>query len=163
VWGPTGTAARLARAYDLPAVPGMTGEFAFHVYDDDPFAVGPFSIRPFPVVHPVAAFALRVTAGDRTLAYSGDTGICPGLEEAADRADLFLVEASFRERDAATDPPEMHLTGREAAEVARRARAGRTLLTHVPAWHDREEMLAEARAHHDGDLALAEPGATYDV
>ena len=30
VWGPAGTADRMARAYDLPVDPGMNEEFAFH-------------------------------------------------------------------------------------------------------------------------------------
>lgn len=32
VWGPKGTARRLAKAYDLPRKPGMREEFEFHRY-----------------------------------------------------------------------------------------------------------------------------------
>ena len=81
VWGPDGTAERMARAYDLPEQPGMTEEFAFMTYSSmaygDPVELGPFRIEAHPVVHPVAAFALKVTADGRTLVYSGDTGPCP--------------------------------------------------------------------------------------
>ena len=42
VWGPDDTAARMARAYDLPRVPGMTEEFDFRTYD------GPVELRPVP-------------------------------------------------------------------------------------------------------------------
>ncbi|MEI2714700.1 MAG: MBL fold metallo-hydrolase [Nocardioides sp.] len=161
VWGPHGTAARLARAYDLRPDPGMTGEFDFRVYGDEPIEVGPFSIQAFQVAHPVPAYALRVTAGGRTLAYSGDSGVCEGLDAAARECDLFLCEASFRERD--DNPPDLHLTGREAAATATAARAKRLLLTHVPAWHDAEEILAEARPHFVGPLALAQPGESYDL
>ena len=73
VWGPEGTADRMARAYDLPVDPGMHEEFEFHTYAE-PFEIGPFRIEAIPVAHPVPAFGLRVTADDRTVGYSGDTG-----------------------------------------------------------------------------------------
>ena len=51
VWGPDGTAERMARAYDLPDEPGMSEEFDFRVYDG-PLEIGPFHIEPHRVVHP---------------------------------------------------------------------------------------------------------------
>ena len=83
VWGPEGTADRMARAYDLPTDPGMRHEFEF-LSHDGPVEFGPFSVEPIPVEHPVAAFGLRVTADGRTLGYSGDTGPCAGLDEVAE-------------------------------------------------------------------------------
>ena len=160
VWGPTGTGDRLARAYDLPVDPGMSAEFDFRDYDGA-FSVGPFTIEPTPVAHPVAAYALRVSAGGRTLVYSGDTGVCAALEECAAEADLFLVESSFE--DGQENPPDVHLTGPEAAGVAARARARRVLLTHVPPWHDPQVALSGARRHYPGPLDLAVAGTTYDV
>jgi len=160
VWGPGGTASRLARAYDLPEDPGMTEEFDFLEYDGA-FEIGPFSVEPVRVVHPVPAYALRVTAGGRTLAYSGDTGPCDALVEAARDCDVLLVEASFLE--GAPNPPDLHLTGREAGLVADRSGARATLITHVPPWHDREVVLAEARTAYDGPLRLARAGLVLEV
>ena len=59
VWGPAGTAERMARAYDLPLEPGMTEEFAFTEHDG-PVEIGPFRVEAREVVHPVTAFALSV-------------------------------------------------------------------------------------------------------
>jgi ribonuclease BN (tRNA processing enzyme) len=161
VWGPVGTADRLARAYDMPSNPGMNGEFDFHEYDGRQIHLGPFTVTAVPVVHPVPAFALRVEAGGRTVTYSGDTGHCPRLVEAARDADLLLVEASFREGD--DNPPALHLTGREAGDVGTLAGARRVVVTHVPPWHDAREALAEARTSYAGHLSLATRGATYEV
>ena len=47
------TAERMAAAYGLPADPGMTGEFEFRTYAG-PVQVGPLTVEPVPVVHPVA-------------------------------------------------------------------------------------------------------------
>ena len=49
VWGPEGTADRMARAYDLPLAPGMHEEFDFRVWEG-PVQVGPFAVEPFPGV-----------------------------------------------------------------------------------------------------------------
>lgn len=163
VWGPRRTSRRLARAYDLPKKPGMGEEFVFHRHRPDapPVQLGPFSVQPVAVDHPVEAYGFRVAVGDRVLAYSGDTGPCEGLDRIADGADLFLVEASFL--GSAENPPSLHLTGAEAAEAAARGGAARVLLTHVPPWHDPEVVLAEARTAYDGPMELARAGDVHDV
>jgi ribonuclease BN (tRNA processing enzyme) len=161
VWGPAGTAARMARVYDLPSVPGMGEEFDFRAFGAGPIECGPFVIEPFAVEHPVVAFALRVSADGATLAYSGDTAPCAGLTGAAQGVDLFLAEASFR--DAAVNPVGVHLTGSEAGRTAAEAGVRRLVLTHIPPWHDPQVALAEARTTYDGPLELATPGATYHL
>jgi ribonuclease BN (tRNA processing enzyme) len=35
------------------------------------------------------------------------------------------------------------------------------MLTHIPAWNDREQCRAQASARWDGTVELAEPGAVY--
>jgi ribonuclease BN (tRNA processing enzyme) len=161
VWGPADTARRMAKAYDLEENPGMNEEFDFIPYGPDPVQVGPFTVTPRRVVHPVTAYALRVEAGGRTLAYSGDSGMCPGLEETARDADLFLCEASFME--GAPNPPDLHLTGAEAGRAATTARVGRLVLTHIPPWHDAEKVLAEAVVTYEGPTELSTVGTTYTV
>ena len=160
VWGPKGTAKRLAKAYDLPRKPGMREEFEFHVYRE-PVTVGPFTVEPFEVDHPVPAYGMRVSAFGRTLAYSGDTGMTPVLTELARDADLFLCEASFRSCD--ENPPSLHLTGHDAGELATQAGVRRLVVTHVPPWHDAQTMLSEATKAYDGPTELATMGAVYVV
>ncbi len=164
VHGPSGTAARLARAYDLDPEPGMSAELDVHEYTTrQPVTVGPFTVVPHPAVHPVEAYVLRVEGPSEadpsrrvTLTYTGDTDSCDGLLAAAAGADLLLSEAAFQEgRDTARG---IHLTGRRAAEVATAAGVGRLVLTHLPPWNDPEVVLAQAREAWDGPLALAEPG-----
>lgn len=159
VWGPTGTAERMAKAYDLPLDPGMSEEFDFRVWGE-PVRIGPFTVEAVPVDHPVPAFSLRVTWQDKVLAYTGDCGPCDGVREAALGADLLLAEASFEE--GADNPANLHLTGQECADLATVAGAPRLVLTHIPPWHDPQVVLKEARAAYDGELSLARTGAVYD-
>jgi ribonuclease BN (tRNA processing enzyme) len=161
VFGPVDTARRMAKAYDLDEDPGMNEEFDFLPYDGKVVEFGPFRVTAREVVHPVTAFALRIEADGRTLAYSGDSGICPGLDDTARDADLFLCEASFLE--STPNPPDLHLTGAEAGRTAAGSGARRLLLTHIPPWHDAQLVLEEAVEEYDGKLELAMVGTTYDV
>ena len=161
VYGPAGTAGRMARAYDLPPRPGMSKEFDFREYDGQPIRLGPFKITSTRVDHPVAAFALRVATGGGELVYSGDTGPCPELVKAARGADMLLAEASFLHGQ--DNPPHLHLTGRQAAEAAAAAEVGRLVLTHIPPWHDPQKILEDARPAYSGSIALAKVGDTYEL
>ena len=160
VWGPEGTADRMARAYDLPMDPGMHEEFDFREWAG-PVEIGPFAVTPMPVAHPVAAFGLRISAGGVTVAYTGDTGTTPVLDDLARDADLFLAEASFRSRD--TYPPDLHLTGADGGAVAVRAGVKRLVLTHIPPWFNPQVALTEATAAYDGPTELAVAGAVYEL
>jgi ribonuclease BN (tRNA processing enzyme) len=162
VYGPAGTAGRMARAYDLPEDPGMTLEFDFRTWTSgEPARVGPFTVQPIRVEHPVDAFGLRISAGGALLAYTGDTGRCEQLESVARGADLLLAEASFHEE--AANPPGVHLTGGDCGRLARDSGAGRLVITHVPPWYDPEDMLVAAQKVWDGPAELARQGATYDL
>lgn len=160
VFGPAGTARRMAKAYDLAEDPGMCEEFEFIEYTPEPFSVGPFSITAVPVRHPIAAYALRVVADGRVLTYSGDTAWCSELVAAANGADVLLCEASFLGR--ADDPEGIHLSGAEAAKVAVEAAVGRLLLTHIPPWHKPADVLALA-ASVLPSAELSVQGATLEV
>ncbi|MGO1320124.1 MAG: MBL fold metallo-hydrolase [Galactobacter sp.] len=171
-YGPTDTANRMADAYELPRDPGMHEDFDFRdLVAALPIKVGPFTVTPFPVRHPVKeAYALRVAATEvidgetetSVLTYSGDTDSCPGLVEAATDADLFLCEAANQEgRDDAIEG--VHLTGKRAGHAAREAGVRRLLLTHLPVWTDAETVLAEAKEEYDGETAVAVSGVTYGV
>ncbi len=167
VWGPSGTAARLARGYDLAEPDAMSAELDVHEWEAGrTVSVGSLQVTPFLVRHPVEAYAVRVvwsgpSGGQDVLVYSGDTDACEGLDAAAAGADLLLCEAAFVEgRDLARG---IHLTGRRAGEVASRAGVGTLLLTHVPAWNEPGRAETEARQVFDGTVVTAGPGQVHEV
>lgn len=171
VLGPSGTAARVEAAYGAGPDDGLTDELDVRPWETGaPVQVGPLTLEPYRVFHPVEAYGVRVTGpstlrpGDRAvLAYTGDTDACDGVVELARDADLLLSEAAFHEgRDDGVEPG-IHLTGRRAGEVATAAGARRLVLTHLPAWNDPERSLAEARQAYDGPLDVATTGAVFDL
>jgi ribonuclease BN (tRNA processing enzyme) len=161
VLGPAGTHDRLAVAYDPGARGGLRDVFDFAAVTPGERELGPFRLRFARVNHPVPTYAVRVTAGDRALAYSGDTGPSDALVSLADGADVLLCEASFDE--SAANPPDLHLTGRQAGEHAARAGVGRLLVTHVPPWIDADRAAEAASAAFAGPADLVTAGRAYEL
>jgi ribonuclease BN (tRNA processing enzyme) len=55
------------------------------------------------------------------------------------------------------------MSGTEAGRVARSARVGKLLLTHIPPWTSREEVVAEAMAEFDGPVHAVVAGEAIDL
>jgi ribonuclease BN (tRNA processing enzyme) len=161
VYGPDGTGDRIARAYDLASEASMSRQFDFRSFPSGGFALGPFEVSVARVDHPVTAYAIKLTDPSGTLVYSGDTAVCASIEQFSEGADLLLAEASFL--DGEENPGHLHMTGREAASVAESAGVRELVLTHIPPWHSRGEVLAEAAPHFRGRTSLAEPGLTFVI
>lgn len=171
LYGPAGTDRRLLLAYQATAPgvddpepgPGIADHFDYRDWQPEQ-QVGPFLVQTARVEHPVEAYAVRITEdvpGGGTLVYSGDTGPCDALVELARGADLLLAETAFLDRPG--NPAGLHLSGREAAEAAAAAGVQRLVLTHIPPWHDRQHVLAEALPHFDRPLELARTGMSWTV
>jgi ribonuclease BN (tRNA processing enzyme) len=161
VYGPPGTSDRIAAAIESIRPPWLDEVYHWREIVGEPFTVGPFAIEPRQMAHPIECYGLRITAGGRTLAYSADTGPCEALLETARDADLFLCEASFVET--MDNPRDVHLTGLQAGQAATDAAVSSLLLTHLVAWHDEAQVLAEAKETFAGELRLARSGLTYPV
>ncbi len=160
VLGPADTPERMAAAYGMTSTRAMTAAFDFHDVSVAA-ALGPFRIRAERMAHPVEAYGTRFEVDDASFVYSGDTGPCRALDDLARNADLLLSEASFRHGD--TNPADLHLTGRQAGEVANAADVGHLVITHVPPWNDPEVAKAEAATVFSGRIDVATPGAVYAV
>ena len=122
--------------------------------------LGPFEVRTARTEHPMECHAVRLSAHGSSLVYTGDTGPSDRLAQLAQGADVLLAEAAHPEGE--EQPPGLHLTGRQAGELAAAARVDRLLVTHVPAWVDSAAQLAAARsAFAASELVL--PGATFEI
>lgn len=98
----------------------------------------------------------EVRRGQR-FAFVMDTRLCPGAEALAEGADLLVAEATFLAADAQLAEQHGHLTAGQAAQLAARAGVRTLVLTHFSQrYPDLAGHLAEARAHFDGELVVAE-------
>ncbi|MPY98553.1 MAG: MBL fold metallo-hydrolase [Actinophytocola sp.] len=165
VYGPDDTEQRLVNLY-APNEPeraetDLGDVYEFRPLPSEPVAIGPFVLTAYEVLHPTPAYGLRISHGGVTLAYTGDSGMCPALDVLAHDVDVLLSEASWTDAD--DRPLGVHLSGVEAGLLAHRSGARRLLLTHIAPWTDRAKIYAEARTTFDGPLELVEQGATYDI
>lgn len=164
IYAPVEAPTRLAAAFAPDAAQLATTDlsdvFDFRAWPAQPDING-VKVRVMPVVHPCEAYGLRLEHEGRTLVYTGDSAVCATLTELSEGADVLLAEASWTHTD--DRPPGLHLSGREAGELAKAARVGRLILTHVLPWTDPDEVLAEAKAAFGGDVVLAELGARYAI
>jgi ribonuclease BN (tRNA processing enzyme) len=138
----------------------LSDVFTFHPLAVTTVHIGPFEVTAARAAHPCEAYSFRISDGTTTLVYTGDTGVADAVTELATGADVLLAEASWTH--AADRPPDLHLSGREAGELAKQAGVGRLLVTHVPPWTDAQAVVDEAAAQFTGGLTLVEQGARYE-
>jgi ribonuclease BN (tRNA processing enzyme) len=162
LYGPVAAPERLALAYAGRDEPPLTDVYTFYALQPGTFPIGPFQITVDRVNHPIETYGVRIEHNGRVLAYSADTAPCEALIRLAQGADIFLCEASYL--DGEDNPPDLHLTGREAAEHATKAGVGKLLLTHlVPAWGSEARTIEAASSAYDGPIEIVRPGARYEI
>ena len=127
------------------------------------FEVGPFQVDTWALPHFVPNAGVRLTAGGRVLAYTGDTGPSPDIAVLARDADVLLAEATFPDRIVSAGDARYLSTARQAGEDAARAGARRLVLTHLWPGTDRAAALAAARRAYRADLDVATPGMTVEL
>jgi ribonuclease Z len=99
------------------------------------------------------------TREGRKIVLSGDTAPCEALAIAAHQADVLVHEATFLHEEAERARQTLHSTGRQAAELARRAEVRLLVLTHVSSRYGGGELRDEARAV----FAATEAGRDFDT
>ena len=161
VWAPSGSSERL-RAPFADGPPDLLQEiYQFHRLDGKPTDIGPFRLTYTRTNHPVECYAMRVESGDASFVYSADTGESTDLVSLARDTNLFICEAAFGvQREF---PPDLHLSGRQAGQHARRADSEQLVVTHLMPWADKDATLHEAQQAYDGKALLARAGAAYEL
>ena len=162
VYAPAGAAERLAAAYGPNGEGQLDDVYTFHDLKPGTLTIGPLALTVDRVNHPVETYGVRIEHGGKVLAYSADTAPCDSLIRLAQDADLFLCEASYL--DGEDNPPDLHLTGRDAGEAAIKANASRLVLTHlVAAWGSEDRAYAAAATVFAGPVEIARAGAIFDA
>lgn len=162
VIGPVGTRQRLA---------GMASAFGAHVRDPGfPLAVhevdegashnaGDVVLATCRTPHTASSLAYRAQAPGWTLGYTGDTGPSDGVGDFMRGVDTLIAECSLPD-DQAMD---IHLTPRSLADIARRARPGRLVVSHVYPQLDRASVPQQLTAHGwQGRTVMAADGLRLD-
>jgi len=122
---------------------------------EEPFGIGPITIRPVPAQHYVPAWSMEILgpAGER-IVYGGDMGPTEAIVELGRAADLLILEATL-DTPIGDDPRRGHLTTEEALDIAARSGARRTLLVHYRT--ERRDLIARLCAESGLNVAPALP------
>jgi len=80
--------------------------------------------------HPVLTFSIKVENNDKSLVYSSDTGYQNNcLEEFSKNADLLICETTFLKEQKSKE--DSHLNTIEAANIAKKAKVKKLMITHT--------------------------------
>jgi ribonuclease BN (tRNA processing enzyme) len=145
-----------------------TGDYLSEVYDIrtyDPAArltVAGATLRFAATAHYVPTFAIRCELAGAALTYSADSAPEPRISTLARDADLFLCEATLAPGEV-EDHGRGHMTAREAGALARAAGVRRLVLTHYGSQTSEAELIAEAGAAFDGELAVADDRLAFTL
>lgn len=160
VAGPQGTEERVRLASEVLFADSMRTAppfaLSFNPYElREPLEVAGCRVTAVPVSHPSGApsCALRIEAGGRTLAFSGDSEWTDTLLEVARGADLFIAECF-----AWQTPTRFHMGWSILQPRLDVLGARRVMLTHMGG-----EMLANRHHVADPRVVLAEDGLVIDV
>jgi ribonuclease BN (tRNA processing enzyme) len=117
--------------------------------------IGPFGATPFEVNHPSGApsHALRIEAGDKVIAFSGDTEWVETLVPCAQGADLFICECYGYEIATRN-----HMTWVRLATELPRIAARRVMLTHMNL-----DMLARADEIAKEGVIVSRDGLVVEI
>ncbi|TCO51220.1 ribonuclease BN (tRNA processing enzyme) [Kribbella antiqua] len=139
--------------------PGPASIFAIHdlAATKD---IGPFTVETVQLPHYVTNLGVRLTAPGVSVAYTGDSGPAPELQQLAQGTDLFIADATLQGPSPQSSPRYV-MTATEAARGARGA--NRLLLTHFWPGSDRAVSVAEARQEFSGEVIAAEEGLTITL
>lgn len=139
-------------------------ERAFEVHEYDPAGeldLSPLHVAFHEVPHFIRTHAVRIRDDSGSFTYGADCSPNEAIVEFARETDLLMLEATLEAPEEGAERG--HLTPAEAGEHARRARAGRLVLTHLSGDHDQAWVQAEAQRSFGAAVDIASEGATYNV
>jgi ribonuclease BN (tRNA processing enzyme) len=127
---------------------------------------GEGSVQAFAVDHPQDHLTVGSCLGYRftdryghTVVFSGDTGACLGLQEAATGVDLLVVECSAPEGYGVAG----HLTPGEVGRLCAIAQPARVVLTHQYPAAAAADLGADVAHHFSGPVVQAHDGSLFYV
>ncbi|MBB5174375.1 MBL fold metallo-hydrolase [Texcoconibacillus texcoconensis] len=136
----------------------------FHTYQEtDQLLFGNIQVTFQKTIHPSPCYAMRVEQLDtrRVLTYTADTSFDASLSTFAAHSDILIAESSFYDGQDATSYG--HLTSTQAATIADQAFADTLVLTHLPHFGDKKQLVTEAATVFAGNIELAQKGKQLSI
>jgi ribonuclease Z len=97
------------------------------------------------------------------ITYSGDTRPCEDLVDLAADSDILIHESTFGDKDQAKAVENWHSTAKEAAQIAKKARAKKLILTHISTRYRKSDDLKKAAQKVFENTVVARDFMTLEV
>jgi ribonuclease BN (tRNA processing enzyme) len=130
------------------------------VADGDKVEIAGAQVRFSRTDHPPPTVAVEIEHDAKRLVYTADTGPEWSVDAFGSRADLVLSEATYLHDDIRVP---IHLSARQAGELARDAQARRLMITHLWPTIDPLASVEEASEGFGRDVTLAAPHLSTHV
>ncbi len=125
-------------------------------------SVGPLTCTFMRTKHPVYCLATKVVDEcSYTCVYTADGALTDELVEFCRGADLVIAECSLYAGVSGEGPG--HMNAEDVSELARLAAPGRLVLSHLPLYGERDDLLSCVERSWGGPVSLAEELRTYVV
>lgn len=162
--GPPGTESLVRDLLDVHDYMADRFEFTFEeIEHGESTTLLDFEIDALETIHSMDCLAYRISAGEQTFVYSGDTEEMPALLEFADGATVLAHDCSFPDDIDVSNHPTPSSLGTTLADVE--PHIDRIYLTHLYPHTDgrHEEMLESLGQYYDGDVEFATDGLVVDL
>lgn len=113
-----------------------------------------------PVCHPVPCRAVRIEADGKVFAFTGDSNICPRLEDFCRGADVLFADSAFTTAQWGEGKP--HMSAALCGKLAAAAGVKKLYLTHLNPGNDTEQLVREAGEYFP-NVSCVYPGMTCPV
>ena len=123
--------------------------------------IGPFSVRYMKTKHPVPCFAVRLSYDGKNVVYTSDGAFSDQLAAFSSSADILITECSFYPGTKAEEAG--HMDAVDVAELAAAVAPGKLIVSHLPVYGDRNEILRCIKTRWKGEVLLARPFLVTEV
>lgn len=152
--GPKGIYKFLLRISDIYQLPSLKNWEKIKLADVKPSQeIGKIKIEAFKVKHNAfgvlaKANAYRFSHEGKTIAFSGDSIHCLGIEKACRNADLFVCDASYPKGEANA----AHMDTKDVGEISKKCRVKKVVLTHLYPQYDNVDLVSEVKEYFPGEV-----------
>lgn len=94
----------------------------------------------------ISAKSVTYTEKGKKITIIMDTGVTPATVEIAKDSDILIVESTFSQEDEKQAREYLHLTAKDAAEIAKKAKAKKLILTHISQRYEHALHIIEKEA-----------------
>ena len=147
----------------LDQIKALQGAYELRLFEGGAaFSIGPFEIESRLLPHSIPNVGVRISAGGRSITYTGDAGQSNDLVDLADGTDLLLAEATYVEAVPAGNAGVLNCAldvGRQATQAG----AARLLLTHLLPGTDPQASRTAAARSFGGWIGVASGGVMVDL